>query len=166
MKIFKFKPNLLSFQALTFSKSLQNQEMLNPSSSTLDEVVENIVQEVMRERVEQENQETALEEVREETEIEVKAGDAKAFYFDKGVDAFHKNLANKGFVEEKGFKELVEPFKNEVESRGWETVSQHMELGRRDLVKEFYANLGERKTLTCYVRGDGSLLGKEPSLNS
>ena len=30
---------------------------------------------------------------------------------------------------------------------------QHMELGRKALVKEFYANLGERKDLTCYVRG-------------
>ena len=28
-----------------------------------------------------------------------------------------------------------------------------MELGRRALVKEFYANLGERKDLMCYVRG-------------
>ena len=28
-----------------------------------------------------------------------------------------------------------------------------MELGRRALVKEFYANLGQRKDLTCYVRG-------------
>ena len=28
-----------------------------------------------------------------------------------------------------------------------------MEPGRRALVKEFYANLGERKNLTCYVRG-------------
>ena len=31
-------------------------------------------------------------------------------------------------------------------------MSQHMELGRKALVKEFYANLGERKDLTCYVR--------------
>ena len=28
-----------------------------------------------------------------------------------------------------------------------------MEPGRRALVKEFYANLGGRKDLTCYVRG-------------
>ena len=28
-----------------------------------------------------------------------------------------------------------------------------MEPGRRALVKEFYANLGEQKDLTCYVRG-------------
>ena len=29
-----------------------------------------------------------------------------------------------------------------------------MELGRRVLVKEFYANLGKQKDPTCYVRGE------------
>ena len=56
-------------------------------------------------------------------------------------------------MEERGFKKLVSPFKEEIKSRGWETVSQYMEPGRRGIVKEFYSNLGERKTLTCYVRG-------------
>ena len=32
-------------------------------------------------------------------------------------------------------------------------MSQHMKPGRRALVKEFLANLGERRDLTCYVRG-------------
>ena len=82
MKNFKFKPNLSSFQALTFSKSLQNQAMSNPSSPTVDEVVENIVEEELRERVEQENQETSHVEEREETEIEVDAGYARALYFE------------------------------------------------------------------------------------
>ena len=69
-------------------------------------------------------------------------------------------------MEEKGFKQLVFPFKAEIERWGWEKVSQHRELGVRALVKEFYANLGEQKNLMCYVRGDGSLLGKGPSPNS
>ena len=47
----------------------------------------------------------------------------------------------------------MSPFKEEVEKRGKEIVSQYMELGRRSLVKEFYANLGEKKDLTCYVWG-------------
>ena len=45
------------------------------------------------------------------------------------------------------------PFKEEVEKRGWKIVSQHKEKSRRSLVKEFYANLGERKDLTCYIMG-------------
>ena len=56
-------------------------------------------------------------------------------------------------MEERGFKNLVSPFKEEVERRGWEIVSQHMEPGRRAIIKEFYANQGEREDLICYVRG-------------
>ena len=41
-----------------------------------------------------------------------------------------------------------------------------MEPRRRAIVKEFYANLGERKDLTCYVRGRWTLLGKGPSPKS
>ena len=44
-------------------------------------------------------------------------------------------------------------FKEEIERRGCEKLSQHREPGVRALVKEFYANLGELKNLTCYVKG-------------
>ena len=63
-----------------------------------------------------------------------------------------KSLAKKGFVEERGFIEIVLPFKEEVERRGWDKVCKQLESGRRALVKEFYANLGDRKKLTCYIR--------------
>ena len=56
-------------------------------------------------------------------------------------------------MEEKGFKEIVVPFKEEVEKRGVEKVCKQLELGIRAIVKEFYANLGDRKNLICYVRG-------------
>ena len=99
-----------------------------------------------------------MEEIDED--IEVEARDSRAFYSDKGVEAFEKHLEKKGFVEKQGFKNLVSPFREGVEKRGWENVSKHMEPGRGALVKGFYAHLGERKDLTCYVWGDGSLLGK------
>ena len=60
--------------------------MWNPSSPTLDEIIENIAKVVLRKRAEQENQETALVEVPEEIEVELEIGDARAFYSDKGVD--------------------------------------------------------------------------------
>ena len=41
-----------------------------------------------------------------------------------------------------------------------------MEPGVINLVKEFYANMGKHKNLKCYVRGDGSFLGKGSSPNS
>ena len=101
--------------------------MSNPSSPTLDEVVENIVEEVLRERVEQQkNRETIPEEVGQETEeieVEIEAGDARGFYSDRGVEAYKKHLMKKGFVEEREFKKLVAPFKEEIERRGWEIMS-------------------------------------------
>ena len=56
-------------------------------------------------------------------------------------------------MEERGFKELMSQFKEEIKRRGWEKLSRYREQGLRALVKEFYANLGEQKNLGCYVRG-------------
>ena len=101
------------------------------------------------------NQETTPEEIREETieeEVEVKAGEARAFYFDKGAKTFQKYLAKKGFIEERKLREIVPPFKEEIKRRGWEAMCKNLELGRRAMAKEFYANLGDRKNLTSYVR--------------
>ena len=78
--------------------------MSNPSSPTIDEVIENVVEEVLRERAEEGNQETALEVVLKEIEVVMEDGEAKAFYSNKGEEAFKKHLAKKGYVEERGFK--------------------------------------------------------------
>ena len=40
------------------------------------------------------------------------------FLFYKGAEVLRKTLSNKGFIEERGFKELVPPFKEEIERRG------------------------------------------------
>ena len=100
--------------------------MSNPNSPTLDEVIGNVVEEVLRERAEEtqrespeeESQETALEVMLEDIKVVVKEEEARAFYFNKGAEAFLKHLTNKGFVEERGFQELVSPFKEEIEQRG------------------------------------------------
>ena len=92
--------------------------MLNPNSPTLDEVIGNVVEEVLRERAEEENQEIVLEVMPEDIEVVVEEGEAKAFYSNKGAEAFQKYLAKKGFVEERCFKQLVLPFKEEIERHG------------------------------------------------
>ena len=130
--------------------------MSNLNFPTIDEVVKNIMKDVLRERVEQSaNQDMVpAEEVREETEeVEVEVVEARVFFTEKGAKVFRKTLTRKGFVEERGFKELVPPFKEEVERKGWELLCKHLEQGKRALVKEFYANLGKRWNLMCYVRG-------------
>ena len=95
--------------------------MSSPSSPSLEEVIENIMEDVQRERVEQpENQETVpAEGVREEVkEMEVEAGEERLFITDKGAEIFIKTLAKKGFIEERWFKKLVPPFKEKIERRG------------------------------------------------
>ena len=117
--------------------------MSNPNSLNLDEVIGNVVEEVLRERpeeaqrerAEEESQETALKVVPEEIEVVVEEGEARAFYYNKGAKEFQKHLTKKGFVEERGFKQLVFPFKEEIERRGWEKLSQHREPDVRALVK-------------------------------
>ena len=86
-------------------------------------------------------------------EVEGESGGARVFLSNKGAEVLRKTIAKKGFIKERGFKELVPPFKEEIERIGWEAFCQHLEQGRRALVKEFYANLGDRRNLTCYVRG-------------
>ena len=78
-------------------------------------MIENVVEEVLRERVEEESQETTIEVVLEEIEVVVEEGEVRVFYFNKGAEAFRKHLTKKGFVEERGFKLLVSPFKEEIE---------------------------------------------------
>ena len=92
--------------------------------------------------------------MREETEeVEVEKGEAIVFLSNKGAKAFMKSLTKKGFVEQRGFRKLVPPFKEVVKRRWWKAVCKHVEPGIKALMKEFYANLGKRRNLTCYVRG-------------
>ena len=77
----------------------------------------------------------------------------------------HSRRAKKGFFEKIGFKKLVSSFKEGIEKKSWEKISQHMEPGRRALVKEFFSNLGERKCLTCYVGGGWVPFGERPFPN-
>ena len=139
--------------------------MLNPSSPNLDEVIRGVLEEILQERVDEvgremareENQENALEVVPEDIEVVVEEGEARSH---KGAEVFQKHLAKKIFVEERGFKELMEPFKEEIERRGWERLSHHWEPRVRALVKEFYTNLGEQRNMTGYVRGRWILFGE------
>ena len=59
----------------------------------------------------------------EDIEVVVEEGEVRAFYSDKEKEAFQKHLTKKGFMEERGFKQLVLPFKEEIEQQGWEKLS-------------------------------------------
>ena len=108
--------------------------MSNPSSPTMNKVIKRTMEEVQGERAEQpENQETTLvdkvrnevvegereeDEVRKEVEeVEGDLGGATVSPTDKGAEIFKRILSKKGFIDEKGFKELVPPFKEEIKRR-------------------------------------------------
>ena len=59
----------------------------------------------------------------------------------------------KGFNGEMGFKEIIPPFKEVNEKKGWTPICEHLTTGRATIVREFYANLRDRKESQCYVRG-------------
>ena len=59
--------------------------MSNLNSPTLDEVIKNVVEEVLRERAEEGSQETTLEIVPKDIEVVVEEGEFRAFYSNKGA---------------------------------------------------------------------------------
>ena len=70
-------------------------------------------------------------------EVEDQGGEAIVFFSKKGANNLKDILAKKGIIE----------------IRGWGKFCIHRGKGRIALVKEFYANLRDKKNLTCYVRG-------------
>ena len=59
-----------------------------------------------------------MEEVREEAEeMEGDSKGAERFLTNKGQKS-SRRLTKKGFIGERGFKEMVPPFKEEIERRG------------------------------------------------
>ena len=53
----------------------------------------------------------------------------------------------KGFIGERGFKEIIRPFKEVIEKRNWTSIYTHTPVGLVALLREFYANLRDRKQL-------------------
>ena len=85
----------------------------------------------------------------EEEEIE----DNKAFILDEAHAIWNKQLADKGFVNERGFGKLISPFSKIIENRGWEFFCTHKAPGFAALAREFYANMVGMREDSVYVRG-------------
>ena len=83
----------------------------------------------------------------EETESE------KDFVSAKAKDIWNRLLADKGFVNERGFGKLISPFSEIIEKRGWECFCAHTAPGFAALTREFYANMVGMREDSVYVRG-------------
>ena len=75
------------------------------------------------------------------------------FLSKEAVELMQKTMLKKGFIVEKGFKEIISPFKEVIEKRGWTTIYEHLPTRRALIVREFYANLRDLKETHCFVRG-------------
>ena len=75
------------------------------------------------------------------------------FVSEESYSIWKKYYAGKGFVEERGFSQLISPFKELIEQRGWGNFCKHQKSGYAAVVCEFYSSLVGRKDNSVYVRG-------------
>ena len=75
------------------------------------------------------------------------------FVSDEAYSIWKKHYAGKGFVGERGFSQLISPFKELIEQRGWGKFCKHYKTGYAAIVREFYSNLVRRKDNSVFVRG-------------
>ena len=59
----------------------------------------------------------------------------------------------KDLIGERGFRQLIPPFKEVIEKRGCSLLCEYHSDGFATLVRELYSILVGRKEKTCYIRG-------------
>ena len=96
------------------------------------------------------------EEKQQENEDE-----ADEFVSDEAFVVTENTMLKKDFIGERGFKQLISPFKEVSEPRGWSMLCEHHSAGLATLVREYYANLVGKKDKTCYVRGKWIFFDRE-----
>ena len=77
----------------------------------------------------------------------------KDFVSAEAKDLWNRLLADKGFINERGFRKLISPFSKIIEKRGWECFCAHTVPRFSALDREFYANMVGMREDTVYVRG-------------
>ena len=75
------------------------------------------------------------------------------FVSDEAYSIWKKHYPGKGFVGERRFGQLISPFKELIEQRGWGKFCKHYKTGYAAIVREFYSNLIGRKDNSVFVRG-------------
>ena len=75
------------------------------------------------------------------------------FVSEEAYSIWKKHYAGKGFIGERGFSQLIFPFKELIEQRGWGKFCKHQKTGFAVVVREFYSNLVGRKENSVFVKG-------------
>ena len=80
-------------------------------------------------------------------------GEEDEFVSEEAFSIWKKHYAGKGFVGERGFNQLISPFKELIEQRGWGKICKLQKSVYAAVVRQFYSNLVGRKENSVYVRG-------------
>ena len=75
------------------------------------------------------------------------------FVSEEAHSLWKKHYVGKGFIGERGFSQLISPFKELIEQRGWGKFCKHYRTGYAAIIREFYSNLVGRKENSVFVRG-------------
>ena len=62
-------------------------------------------------------------------------------------------MLHKYFIGKRGFNQLISPFREMIEKKGWCLLCEHKLAGFAAVVREFYTNMVGKKKKMCYVRG-------------
>ena len=101
---------------------------------TVDEIVEKVPMEESRKKnggkegVEV-GKERKMKRMEEGEEEESSGSDDEDFLSNEVCELMQKTLLKKGFIGESGFKEIIPPFKEVIEKRGWTSINTHMPVG-------------------------------------
>ena len=107
-----------------------------------------------------ENRPSELPEVQPVTKQQKRKGKEKQqeeeedeFVSEEAFSIWKKHYAGKGFLGERGFSQLISPFKELIEQRCWGKFCKHKKSGYAAVVREFYSHLVGRKENSVFVRG-------------
>ena len=82
-----------------------------------------------------------------EEEEESSGSEDEDFFSNEAFELVQKTLMKKGFIGERGLKDIIPPFKKLIEKRNWTSICTHLPVGIAAMVREFYANLRDKKEL-------------------
>ena len=77
----------------------------------------------------------------------------------RAYEIMQRKMMKKDFIGERGFKQLIPPFREVIRKRGWSLLCEHHSIGFAALEREFYSNLVGRKEKACYIRGKWISIG-------
>ena len=72
---------------------------------------------------------------------------------DRALAVMEQTLMQKDFIGERGYNNLISPFREVMEKRRWNLLYEHKLVGFAIVFREFFSNMVRKKKRMCYMRG-------------